>query len=162
MRLRIVFRMPLKTLDQFRKLKEILTRIHKNWLMVRSGVDVPSSVKLSLSARLDARKPNTISVGDETLIAFKTLILTEDSATGRSGSVSIGRHCFIGGGSIISPGVRIGNQCIVGAGSVVFDDVPDRCIVGGNPARILRGDVELGQFGVMPVAHENTLRLWLI
>lgn len=52
--------------------------------------------------------------------------------------VTIGDHVWIGGGSIILPGVTIGNNVVIGAGSVVTHDVPDNVIVCGNPARILR------------------------
>lgn len=52
--------------------------------------------------------------------------------------VSIGDDSWIGGGVIICPGVTIGNRVVVGAGSVVTRDVPDDCVVVGNPARILK------------------------
>lgn len=45
------------------------------------------------------------------------------------------------------PGVEIGDGCIVGAGSVVTRSVPPGCIVAGNPARILRRGIEVGQYG---------------
>jgi carbonic anhydrase/acetyltransferase-like protein (isoleucine patch superfamily) len=35
------------------------------------------------------------------------------------------------------PGVRIGSDVIVAAGSVVTKSVPDGCVVGGNPARVI-------------------------
>lgn len=35
---------------------------------------------------------------------------------------------------MICPGVTIGNRCIVAAGSVVVRDIPDDCLVAGNPA----------------------------
>lgn len=44
----------------------------------------------------------------------------------------------IGSGSVILCGVTIGADSIVGAGSVVTRDVPDKSIVAGNPARVLR------------------------
>jgi acetyltransferase-like isoleucine patch superfamily enzyme len=44
-------------------------------------------------------------------------------------NVWIGRNCTI------LPGVRIGKNSIIASGSVVFADVPENCIVGGNPAR---------------------------
>lgn len=36
------------------------------------------------------------------------------------------------------PGVTIGRGVTVGAGSVVTKDVPDRVVVAGNPARVIR------------------------
>lgn len=39
--------------------------------------------------------------------------------------------------TIIGP-VTIGNNVIIGAGSVVVKDVPDNCVVAGNPARIIK------------------------
>ena len=52
--------------------------------------------------------------------------------------IHIGADCFIGGSVTICPGVTIGNGSTVGAGSVVTKDVPERCVVAGNPARVLR------------------------
>lgn len=46
--------------------------------------------------------------------------------------------CDIGVGAIILPGVTIGRGAQVGAGAVVTRDVPDRAVVVGNPARLLR------------------------
>lgn len=44
----------------------------------------------------------------------------------------------IGSGATILANVTIGEGSIIGAGSVVTRDVPERTIVAGNPARILR------------------------
>jgi len=52
--------------------------------------------------------------------------------------VSIGDNSFIGFGSHINPGVKIGKNCVVGARSVVTKDIPDNCVVAGNPARIIK------------------------
>ena len=41
------------------------------------------------------------------------------------------------------PGVKLGNCVIVGAGAVVTRDVPDNCIVAGNPAKIIRKNIVL-------------------
>lgn len=41
-------------------------------------------------------------------------------------------------GKEIPPGVTIGENAIVAAGAVVTKDVPDNCIVGGNPANIIK------------------------
>lgn len=46
----------------------------------------------------------------------------------------IGDHTFIGGPSVINPGVTIGMRCLVMPMSVVTRDVPDNTMVGGVPA----------------------------
>lgn len=52
--------------------------------------------------------------------------------------VSIGDNCWIGGNSVICPGVKIGNNVIIGAGSVVTKDIPDWAIAAGNPCKVIR------------------------
>jgi maltose O-acetyltransferase len=53
-------------------------------------------------------------------------------------SVTIGDRVWIGGKSVILPGVKIGNDVVIAAGSVVTCDIPDRVVAGGVPARVLR------------------------
>lgn len=49
----------------------------------------------------------------------------------------------IGANATILPGVVIGEHALVGAGSVVVDDVPDKAVVVGNPARVIKQISEL-------------------
>lgn len=50
----------------------------------------------------------------------------------------IGDNVTLGANVTIIGDIKIGNNVIVGAGSVVVKDVPDDCVVAGNPARIIR------------------------
>jgi acetyltransferase-like isoleucine patch superfamily enzyme len=52
--------------------------------------------------------------------------------------VSVGSGSWLGAGAIILPGARIGRNVVVAAGSVVRGEVPDRCVVAGVPAKIVR------------------------
>lgn len=52
--------------------------------------------------------------------------------------VDIGSDVWVGGGTIILPGVRIGSLTVIGAGSVVTRDVPDDVFAAGNPCRVIR------------------------
>jgi len=52
--------------------------------------------------------------------------------------IEIGSDCWIGGASIILPGVKIGDRTVIGAGSVVTRDVPSGVVAAGNPCRVLR------------------------
>lgn len=63
---------------------------------------------------------------------------------GKHQPVRIGDGTWIGHGAVILPGAHIGRMAIVAAGSVVRGEVPDRCIVGGVPARVLRVIAEEG------------------
>lgn len=54
------------------------------------------------------------------------------------GPVVIGAETWLGFGCQVMSGVKIGRHCVIAAGAVVVKDVPDYCVVGGNPARILK------------------------
>ncbi len=53
-------------------------------------------------------------------------------------SVSIGTGSWLGAGVIVLPGAQIGRNVVVAAGSVVRGRVPDRCVVAGVPAKVVR------------------------
>lgn len=50
----------------------------------------------------------------------------------------IGNNVSLGANVTIIGGVHIGNNVMVGAGSVVVKDIPDNCVVVGNPAKVIR------------------------
>jgi UDP-perosamine 4-acetyltransferase len=54
------------------------------------------------------------------------------------GSVGIEAGAHIGIGATILQNIRIGEKAIVGAGAVVIRDVPERAVVVGTPARVLK------------------------
>lgn len=52
--------------------------------------------------------------------------------------ILVGDDCWIGANVVITAGVTIGKHAVIAAGSVVTKSVPDYCVAGGNPARILK------------------------
>ena len=52
--------------------------------------------------------------------------------------VTIGDNVWLGGNTVVMPGVHIGNNVVIGGGSVVTKDIPDDVIAVGNPCRVLR------------------------
>jgi acetyltransferase-like isoleucine patch superfamily enzyme len=143
-----------RSLNNFHNIRLILLDYRRRWLQWRYGAKIDPSSTISFSARLLGGTRGAIEIGPETHIALKSCIIARDGF-GEVKPVRIGRRCFIGGGAVILPGVTIGDQTIVGAGSVVMEDVPSRCMVVGNPARILRTAIEVGKKGRLPYATEN-------
>ncbi len=97
---------------------------------------------------------NRITIGENGLIAPYVQIYTathplkasERIIHDHSGSryltsarpVKIGDNVWIGGNSVIFPGVTIGNNVTIGAGSVVNKDIPDNRLAFGNPCQVIR------------------------
>lgn len=88
-----------------------------------------------------------ITIGDNVMLAPNVQIYAAyhplDAATRTAGPelaapISIGDNVWIGGGSIILPGVSIGENSVIGAGSVVARDIPSNVVAAGNPCRVLR------------------------
>ncbi len=89
-----------------------------------------------------------IKIGDDVQITAGVTILTHGydwsvlkgvygEILGSSGVVDIGNNVFIGMHSTILKGVHIGNNVIIGANSLVNKDIPDNCVVAGNPCRMI-------------------------
>lgn len=52
--------------------------------------------------------------------------------------ITIGDNVWIGGNTIVCPGVHIGDNVVIGAGSVVTKDIPSWSVAVGNPCRVIR------------------------
>ena len=68
--------------------------------------------------------------------------LSEDSRSGNPyivrSKTRIGRGTFIGGPSVVYPGVPVGDRCIMMPMSLLTSDVRDNTMVGGSPARVIK------------------------
>lgn len=152
--------MPIRSLNNLRRLRLLITGARRCWLAVAHGIRIHPTASISLSSTMLAGRRGAIVIGPESLVAFKTLLMTSTANDSRIRPIRIGRRCFIGGGSLLMPGVTIGDESIIGAGSVVVSDVPARCAAAGNPARVIRENIVVGRFGRLDSADENSRRLW--
>ena len=57
---------------------------------------------------------------------------------GENDGITLGNDVWIGMNATILYGVKIGNGVTVASGAVVTQDVPDYCVVGGVPAKIIK------------------------
>lgn len=112
-------------------------------------IELEEGVQLSGTSII--ARSQTIRIGAYTMIAPNCVIVDSDfhepwpaerrhidPGFERDAPVKIGKHVWIGMQSIILKGVHIGDGAIIAAGSVVTHDIPEKCVAGGVPARILR------------------------
>ena len=148
------------TLDA-EKLSSILDKLlgsrgENTWVSAPIYVDYGENIHLGRNVEINMGCTlldcNCITIGDYTGIGPGVHIYTVFHPTSPSermpqGStfwrsqtapVTIGRNVWIGGGSIILPGVTIGDGSTIGAGSVVTRDIPANCVAVGNPCKVIR------------------------
>ena len=109
-------------------LLEIGERVYINY-----GCSVAASAHISIGPRC--------SIGTHVMMmdnAFHRLEPDRRDERPESKPIILEENVWVGGRSIVLPGVTIGADSVVGAGSVVSSDVPARTIVAGVPARVIR------------------------
>jgi acetyltransferase-like isoleucine patch superfamily enzyme len=146
-------------LQKLRWLRRFLVSAKRLWLVKIWGMDLHPTCQFSLSAKFDHTNPRGVHVGKEAYVAFDAAILTHDLTRGIRAHTRIERRCFIGGRSVVLPGVTIGEGSIVGAGSVVIRDVPPNSIVAGNPAKVIKSEIEVGPYGRLKGADKTQERM---
>ena len=113
------------------------------------GVIIGKNCHFSPYVLLDLVHPELISIGDNVTMGSNSMIFAHVNPTAnlflkkthyprKIEKVIIKSGAVINPGAIISAGVTIGKNSIVSIGSTVTEDVPDYCIVVGNPARIIK------------------------
>jgi acetyltransferase-like isoleucine patch superfamily enzyme len=113
------------------------------------GVKIGKNCHISPYVLIDLLYPQLVTIGDNVTIGSNTLIFAHANPTTnlflkkngyarRVESIHIKSGAVLFPGCIITAGVTIGQNALVSAGSVVFEDIPDFCVVVGNPARVVK------------------------
>ncbi len=108
---------------------------------------------------------NSITIGDYTSIADYVVVLDNNNhpihpadrqikSASPSGSdyrkwrhsdsapITIGKNVWIGSFARVCKGVTVGDNAIIAANAVVTKDVPANSIVAGNPAKVVKTDID--------------------
>lgn len=140
--------------------------IPTNFVIMGDGIDNSSVSKIVVASKANLEIGNNvgitqscihcynkISIGDNVKIGAGCLIMDSnfhsldwnlrlnektDVSDVKTSPVVIDSNVFVGARSIITKGVVIGRNTIIAAGSVVISDIPDNCIAGGNPCKVIR------------------------
>lgn len=92
-----------------------------------------------------------VEIGDDVLIGPQVSLFTSshpiDPNFRRQGweharPIRLGCNVWIGGHTVINPGVTVGDRSVIGSGSVVTRDIPAGVVAAGSPCRVLR---EIGE-----------------
>lgn len=128
----------------------------------RAGAYAITCSKISIGRNVVIR-PNTMLFADPREGSQGSIIIEDDVMLGSGVHVYVGNHrfdlpnkniidqghsdaksavlkegCWLGANVVILPGVTIDKNSVVAAGSIVTKDVPDRVVVAGNPAKIIK------------------------
>jgi len=112
------------------------------------GAKIGEDCHFSPYVLLDLVYPDLINIGKNVTIGSNSMIFAHVNPTAnpflkkiyprKVSQVTIKSGAVLFPGCIITAGVTIGENSMVSAGSVVFEDVPDHCVVLGNPARVIK------------------------
>lgn len=117
----------------------------ENGLVVGKGVSIVGGKR----GVVFGSEPYLITLGDYCRISNDVLFVTHDGGTWafrdipkyrkviKYGKIRIGAYTFVGARSIIMPGVSIGDHCVIGAGSIVTHDIPNGSVAVGSPAKVI-------------------------
>jgi maltose O-acetyltransferase len=133
-------------------LAELLRKLGDNvWIEAPFYCDYGTQIELGDGVYINMNcvflDPSYIRIGSQTLIGPNVQLYTafhpidaEERVSGPELAmpISIGKRVWIGGSTVVLPGITIGDNSTIGAGSVVTHDIPAGVVAAGNPCRIIR------------------------
>ena len=113
------------------------------------GVKIGNNCHFNPYVLLDLIYPELISIGDNVTLGSYSMLFAHSNPTAnlflkkgeyprKVAEINIKSGVVINPGAIITSGVTIGENSIISPGSVVTQNIPDHCVVVGNPARIVK------------------------
>lgn len=125
---------------------------------IKKPITIEAHEKITLGENIGINVNNIligwggIEIGKNTLLGPNVQIYSithdytkigEEFYKGIPKKVIIGDNCWIGGGTLVMPGIKIGNNSVIGAGSVVTQNIPDNVIAYGNPCKVAKNRFEI-------------------
>tara|TARA_Y100001936_G_scaffold143839_1_gene140323 strand:- start:641 stop:1165 length:525 start_codon:yes stop_codon:yes gene_type:complete len=113
------------------------------------GVKIGNNCHFSPYVLLDLVYPQLVNIGNNVTFGSNVMIFAHSNPAANAflkngefprkvEKVTIKSGAVLFPGSIVTAGVTIGENSIISAGSVITHDIPDFCVVVGNPARVIK------------------------
>lgn len=113
------------------------------------GVKIGKNCHFSSYVQLDLIYPHLVNIGDNVTFGSNVIVFAHTNPAAnlflkngefprKVAEVKIKSGAVLFPGSIITAGVTIGENSVISVGSVVTSDVPDYCVVVGNPGRVIK------------------------
>ncbi len=110
-------------------------------VFINSGCNFLDSNLITIGDRVLFGPDVKLYCGEHSLNAMERFGTREDGTpyiVSYTKPISIGNDVWLGGNVTVVGGVKIGSNVVVAAGAVVTKDVPDNCVVGGVPAKVIK------------------------
>ena len=113
-------------------------------------VEIGDNVTFDQNVLIVVGEGSKVVIGSDCVFAYRVHIRTTDqhfiydengNRINPAKDVYIGNHVWLGKEAIVMKGVSIGSGAIVGMDSMVTKNVPERCIVAGKPAKVIKTNV---------------------
>lgn len=115
-----------------------------------NNVEIGDNVTFDQDVLIVVGEGSKVIIGSDCIFAYRVHIRTTDqhfiydengNRINPAKDVYIGNHVWLGREATIMKGVSIGSGAIVGMDAMVTKNVPERCIVAGKPAKIIKTNV---------------------
>lgn len=116
-------------------------------ILVGKNASIELGTDLMINSYTSIVATKGIKIGDHSGIGWGSEIIDSDfhpmvrEGAVVSAPIEIGNHVFIARHVMVMKGVKVGDGSVIAAGSIVTHSVPERCLVGGVPAKIIRENV---------------------
>ena len=123
---------------------ELTVKLHR-----LRGVKIGKHVYIGPYVEIDLLYPHLITIEDYVSIGMHSMIFAHSNPTNsyliksklyprKVEPITIKKGAWIPPGCMILSGVTIGEHCVIGAGSLVNQDIPDRHLAIGTPAKPIK------------------------
>ena len=93
-------------------------------------------------------------IGKDCIIGYGTTLGSKRKGTG--GPI-IGDSVYISTGSKLLGRIHVGDGAVIGANSVCTHDIPERCIVAGNPAKIIKENIDVRDISTLINVNDDLI-----